>query len=120
MTHELMFGKARWLGCDGVTRTPLLRASFDAPRVKSAQITICGLGYFRLYINGVPASDDLFVPVTSDYAPRDITVNGQPFDEVLRHRCYCLQYDVAQLLREGRNEIAVALGPGFFSEPTWS
>lgn len=120
MTHEQMFGKARWLGCDGVTRTPLLRASFDAPRVKSAQITICGLGYFRLYINGVPASDDLFVPVTSDYAPRDITVNGQPFDEVLRHRCYCLQYDVAQLLREGRNEIAVALGPGFFSEPTWS
>ena len=55
MTHEQMFGKARWLGCDGVTRTPLLRASFDAPRVKSAQITICGLGYFRLYINGVPA-----------------------------------------------------------------
>ena len=120
MTHEELFGSAQWLGCDGVTRTPLIRASFDAPKVISAQITICGLGYFNLYINGTPVSDDLFVPATSDYAPRNITVKGQPFDEVLRHRCYCLQYDLAAFLREGRNELAVALGPGFFSEPTWS
>lgn len=120
MTHEEMFGQAKWLGCDGETRTPLIRASFDAPKIQSAQITICGLGYFNLYLNGASVSDDLFVPVTSDYAPRNITVNGQPFDETLRHRCYCLQYDLTPFLREGRNELAVALGPGFFAEPIWS
>lgn len=120
MTHEQMFGKARWIGCDEKAAAPLIRSSFDAPRVQRAQITICGLGYFQLYLNGAPVSEDLFVPVTSDYAPRNITVNGQPFDEELRHRCYCLEYDIAPLLREGRNEIAIALGAGFFSTPTCS
>lgn len=120
MTHEEMFGGAKWLGCGSETRTPLIRASFDAPKIQSAQITICGLGYFNLFLNGAAVSDDLFVPVTSDYAPRHITINGQPFDETLRHRCYCLQYDLMPFLHEGRNELAVALGPGFFAEPIWS
>lgn len=120
MTHEEMFGRAKWLGCDGVTKTPLIRAAFDLPAVKSAKITICGLGYFNLYLNGVPASDDLFVPVTSDYVERPITVKGEPFDEIMRHRCYVLEYDVTNLLKDGRNDLAVALGPGFFAEPTSS
>lgn len=111
-----MFGNARWIGGDSACKTPLVRASFVAPAVSTACLTICGLGCFALYVNGRRVSEDLFAPATSDYAPRVITVNGEPFDEQTRHRCYCLRYDVAAFLREGQNELAVELGPGYFAQ----
>lgn len=120
MNQREMFGGAQWLGFDGATRTPVVRASFEAHGAVKAEITICGLGYFELYINGQRVSEDLFVPATSDYCHRDIRVNGQPFDETFRHRCYCLKYDVLPYLREGKNELGAALGPGFFAQETWS
>ena len=52
MNQQEMFGNAKWLGFDGITRTPVVRASFDAGDTVKAEITICGLGYFELYING--------------------------------------------------------------------
>ena len=61
MTHEEMFGQAKWLGCDGVTTTPLIRAAFDLPAVTKAKITICGLGYFNLYINSCCIINNLFI-----------------------------------------------------------
>jgi len=118
MTHQQMFGSALWLGCDGCD-TPYIRAAFDAPDAPKGKITICGLGYFELYLNGERVSDDLFVPVTSDYSERDIPFDGQPFDEEFAHRCYCLEYPLDALLKAGKNELAVALGPGFFATPTW-
>ena len=120
MNQQEMFGNAKWLGFDGETRTPVVRASFRAHNTVKAEITICGLGYFELYINGQRVSEDLFVPVTSDYCHRDIRVNGQPFDESFRHRCYCLKYDLLPYLKEGENELGAALGPGFFAQETWS
>ena len=120
MNQQEMFGKAQWLGFDGKTRTPVIRASFEVHGAVRAEITVCGLGYFELYINGQRVSEDLFVPATSDYCHRDIRVNGQPFDEHFRHRCYCLKYDLLPYLKEGRNELGAALGPGFFAQETWS
>ena len=120
MNHQEMFGKAQWVGFDGVTKTPVVRASFEAHEVAKAEIVICGLGYFELYLNGLRVSEDLFVPATSDYCHRDIRVKGQPFDEHFRHRCYCLKYDVLSYIKNGRNELGVALGPGFFAQETWS
>ncbi len=120
MNQQEMFGKAQWLGFDGTTRTPVVRASFEARRTVKAEITICGLGYFELYVNSRRVSEDLFVPATSDYCHRDIRVQGQPFDERFRHRCYCLKYDLLPYLKEGKNELGAALGPGFFAQETWS
>ena len=120
MNQKEMFGSAQWLGFDGLTRTPVVRASFEAHDPVKAEIIICGLGYFELYINGQRVSEDLFVPATSDYCHRDIRVNGKPFDERFRHRCYCLKYDVLPYLKDGKNELGAALGPGFFAQETWS
>ena len=72
--QEEMFGAAKWVGCDGVTRAPVLRASFRADAARRAEVTICGLGYFTMYLNGRRVSDDLFVPATSDYVRRPITI----------------------------------------------
>ena len=121
MTFNEVFGGAKWVapaaGCD----CPLMREVIELDgEVAAAEINICGLGFFELYINGARVSGDMFAPVTSDYCRREFTVCGQPFREELRHRAYYLTYDVAGYLRPGRNAICVMLAPGWFGQPTWS
>lgn len=83
------------------------RHEFDAAKsVKSAYLTICGLGYFESYINGKRTDDGLLSPGFTAY-DKDVLY---------------MQYDVASLLQEGRNAIGVNVGTGFyyhFSEDNW-
>ncbi len=83
------------------------RHEFDATKsVKSAYLTICGLGYFESYINGKRTDDGLLSPGFTAY-DKDVLY---------------MQYDVASLLQEGRNAIGVNVGTGFyyhFSEDNW-
>lgn len=83
------------------------RHEFDAAKkVKSAYLTICGLGYFESYINGQRTDDGLLSPGFTAY-DKDVLY---------------MQYDVASMLQEGRNAIGVNVGTGFyyhFSEDNW-
>lgn len=120
MTFKEAFGDARWVGPDADCQCPYLRREFAlSGPVESADIAICGLGWFELYINGERASGELFAPVSSDYCRREFTVCGQPFKEELRHRTYFAKYDVTELVRPGANALGVALAPGWFGQPTW-
>lgn len=77
-----------------------------AKAVKSAYLTICGLGYFESYINGERTGDDLLSPGFTAY-DKDVLY---------------MQYDVAHLLKQGQNAIGVNVGNGFyfhFSEDNW-
>lgn len=73
--------------------------------VTEAKISIAGLGYYYLRINGVsPDPARMFSPLLSDYYKR------VKYDV----------YDVSSLLRPGENCIAVELGPGWYSgNPKW-
>ncbi|MBR5427697.1 MAG: family 78 glycoside hydrolase catalytic domain, partial [Clostridia bacterium] len=68
--------------------------------VKSAVLSIAGLGFYRVWINGVsPDEKRVFAPVVSDYARR------VKYDD----------YEVAGLLHAGKNHICVEVGPGWFT-----
>ena len=73
--------------------------------VSEAKISIAGLGYYYLKINGVsPDPARMFSPILSDYYKR------VKYDV----------YDVSSLLRPGENCIAVEVGPGWYSgNPKW-
>ncbi len=120
MTFGEVFGSAQWVGPDADCQCPYLRQLIELDgEVGTAEITICGLGFFELYVNGTRASGELFTPVTSDYCKREFTVCGAPFIEQLRHRTYFVRYDIAELLTPGPNALCVALAPGWFGQPTW-
>lgn len=121
MTFTEAFKNAQWVGPDAQCRAPYMREIIQLDgEVSDATISICGLGFFELYINGARVSGDVFAPVTSDYCKREFTVCGKPFPEVLRHRVYFVKYDVSGYLRPGSNSVCVALGPGWFAQPIWS
>jgi alpha-L-rhamnosidase len=79
--------------------SPLLRRTFTLLEpVKQARLYICGLGYYRVYINGKPIGDFALAPEVSQY------------DKTTYYDCY----DVSDCLGTD-NVIAVELGNGWYN-----
>ena len=103
---------AKWISYDKVTRDfvsgQYLRKEFEIKgEVASAFLSICGLGYFESFINGVKTGDDILSPAFTRYDAES----------------YYMQYDVAALLKQGENAIGVSLGNGFyngFTQDVWN
>ena len=76
---------------------PYLRKSFKLDFVpETAQITICGLGFYELYINGENVTKGPLAPYISN----------------TDHICYYDSYDIAKHLKKGENVVGVILGNG--------
>lgn len=100
------FGQARWIGAtvdpnDSLAgRSIVISKSFACPKVvASAQLRICGLGFYELHLNGSKVGDDIMSPAWSNY-------NKTVFYNTI---------DLTRLLRK-RNQIDVLLGNGFYHE----
>lgn len=108
---------AKWISVGGKCTAPLIRGGLFIPKLHCATITIAGLGFFELYINGRKVSDDLFLPLSTDYHERTgIVYCGHLFEEKLRHRLYCPVYDITSYLAEGMNTICFMMGPGWYGD----
>ena len=81
---------------------PYLRKSFTlSARPEAAEVSICGLGFYLLFVNGKNITKGHIAPYISN--PDDV--------------CYYDKYDVAELLCEGENVIGVILGNGMNNCP---
>lgn len=81
---------------------PYLRRSFNLDQKPTeAKISICGLGFYILYINGERVSKGHIAPYVSNPD----------------HICYYDTFDVADKLTAGENVIGVILGNGFLNCP---
>ncbi|MBR3868822.1 MAG: family 78 glycoside hydrolase catalytic domain [Clostridia bacterium] len=115
MLKKADFSKAIWIGT-GVKSFPVnIQSEFDIDKNEKATITIGCMGTFKLYINGKKVSDDLFLPLNTDFEERyNIEYGDLPFEEKLAHRLYCPYYDISEYLKEGKNIIDFMLAPGFY------
>lgn len=116
MTHKELFSDAQWLMPETDLDAALFRSVFTAEAGEKAEITICGLGYFILYINGKRVSSDEFVPAYSDYHDRPDIAPNYPLNDIQTHRIYCMKYDISHLLCGGENIIGVMVGGGFYHQ----
>lgn len=83
---------------DNPVNAPYFRKEFKldfAP--DKAEITICGLGFYELYVNGKNITKGPLAPYISNC------------DDI----CYYDNYDIADMLNKGDNVIGVLLGNGF-------
>jgi alpha-L-rhamnosidase len=100
---------AQWIGraeCINISwqakvlPAPFFRKKFAIERkLADAEISICGLGYYELYINGRKVGDHVLDPVVTQY------------DKRVRY----VVYDVAEYLVHGENVIGVILGNGWYN-----
>lgn len=111
--HEI-FNDAKWVSGEVGANNEIfvLRSEFSVEDVKNAKIFVIGLGYFHCYINGKEISDDLFLPLSTDYEVRP----DYPTNEVLTgHRIYVPNYDVTSFLKNGVNELIIHFGGGWYT-----
>jgi|LSQX01.2.fsa_nt_gb alpha-L-rhamnosidase len=80
---------------------PYMRTNLTKTDYKEAYITISGLGFYDLYINGEKTTKGLLAPYISN--PDDIV--------------YFDRYDVTNLLNDGENAIGIILGNGMQNAP---
>lgn len=115
MTSKEMFCGAEWIE-NPSSEAPIFFRRFDADAGEKAEIIICGLGFFKLYINGRKVSDDLLVPNASNYHFRDLTKFEYPLNDKLGFRIYCMKYDISAYLKGGENTLAVIIGNGYYNQ----
>ncbi len=78
--------------------SPWFRGEFDlAGKPESALVTVHSHAYFELYVNGMKAGDDVLTPAVSDPQTQTFTVT----------------YDVAHLLKPGKNCLGLWLAKGW-------
>ncbi len=125
MKQEEMFGAAQWVAAgdyqletaqkpdpSGTPNFPILRSHFEAHGTIQARLRVVGLGFFECFVNGRRVSNDYFLPLSSDYEPRRNYPDGET---VAGHRLYVPEYDVAPLLRDGDNVVALHFGGGWYT-----
>jgi len=79
---------------------PLLRKQFSLHGgIASARVYVCGLGFYKLYINGRRIGDHVLDPAFTDY--------NKTVDYVA--------YDVTRDLRSGPDVVGVSLGNGWYA-----
>lgn len=111
MTFREMFGQAVWIETQEPDCFPIFRRNFlPSKPVHAARIRILGFGSFLFYMNGELATDNLYLPLNSDFEARNF-----PEGERLAHRAYVCEYDVTALLRDGKNTLSVLLGNGWYT-----
>ena len=90
---------------DQPRRNPIFRKTIRLDgEVASADIDICGLGHYELYINGVRVGDRMLEPAFTDYDKR----------------VHFTTYDISSYLEEGENVFALYLGRGRYNMNTVS
>ncbi len=88
--------------------SPVLRKAFLLSKpIRSAQVAICGLGYYELHCNGRRIGDHQLDPAFTDYD----------------HRVLYTCYDITESLKQGRNALGIMLGNGWYNmhtRATWN
>ena len=115
MLKEINLGEAKWIGTSVKSLPVDIQTEIDFNTDEKAVITIGCMGTFKLYVNGKKVSDDLFLPLNTDFEERyNIEYGDLPFEEKLAHRLYCPYYDITEYLKDGKNTIDFMLAPGFY------
>ena len=112
------FDKAQWITPnDESCQSPVIRRVFSVAEISQAILYVTGLGYFEARLNGQPVTEDLLIPLASDYERRDnYHTYYYPIFDTFTHRIYYCKYDVTHLLKVGENILEIQLGNGWYRQ----
>lgn len=111
-----VFEKCLWISADKEYSSPIILRRFNLDDFKKVTLFITGLGYFDAKINGVPVTKQYFLPVASDYEPRDFRKFLYPLSDTTTNRIYYYEFDITSLLNMGDNLLEIQLGNGFYRQ----
>lgn len=116
MSQNHPLSNAKWISARPACQSPVFIRRFQADDTVNATLFITGLGYFEARINGQAVTEDRFLPLVTDYEPRDLTQFIYPLHDHPAHRIYYSQFDVTGLIRKGENVLTIQLGNGWYRQ----
>ena len=106
-----------WIGAESETVSPIILRRFNAEDIKKATLLITGLGYFEARVNDKTVTDYLFLPVITDYEPRDLTLCAHKGTVgTTTSRIYYYNFDITNLVKSGKNTLSIQLGNGWYRQ----
>ena len=114
MKMNEMFRAGIWVRAAGETEKKFsqLRSTFSVHGWNAAKLRVVGLGSFHCYINGRRVSDELYLPLYTNFEAR----RDWPVGETLSgSRLYVPEYDILPYLREGENTLVIHYGGGWYT-----
>ena len=115
MYKKADLSQAKWIGTGRKGLPADIISYIELNEFEKAIITVGCMGTYILYINGKRVSEDLYLPLNTDFEKRyNIEYGTEPFEEEFEHRLYCPVTDITEFLRSGRNELRFMLAPGFY------
>ena len=94
----MKFEPVKWIGAPEKGGAPWFRREFEISVAEHAELAICGLGWYEVYLNGRKVGDHVLDPIVTNY---DL-------------RARYVVYDVTEYLKPGRNTVGVVLGNGWY------
>ncbi|OVE74182.1 hypothetical protein BVX94_01360, partial [bacterium B17] len=102
--------KAKWISIKreeqhlNCKNSPMLRKTFKLEKkIRTAQISICGLGYYEMYLNGAKVGDHVLDPTWTSY----------------HKSAHYVTYDISKELKKGGNALGVQLANGVYNQGFW-
>lgn len=106
-----------WIGAPEEIVSPVVLRRFSTTNIKKATLVVTGLGYFEAKINGKAVTDYMYLPVVTDYEPRDLSLCAHKGTVgTTTHRVYCYNFDITNLLLKGENILSIQLGNGWYRQ----
>ena len=106
-----------WIAAEKDVVSPVFLRRFNVSNAQKATLIITGLGYFDATINDKAVTDYMYLPVVSDYEPRDLTLCAHRNTVgTTTSRVYYYNFDITDLLKNGENLLQIQLGNGFYRQ----
>lgn len=96
-----MFENAKWISCEenGDSSAKIFKKNFKIGEFKTGELSVCGLGFYVVKVNGKNVTDELLTPPFTAYDKRVLYQT----------------YDVGEYLTVGENEIEITCGQGWYA-----
>ena len=103
---------AKWIAPDRKTAAPIITRNFSATEGENATLTVTGLGYFEVFLNGKKLGCDVLSPNPTDYEKREFKKILYPLKDTFTHRIYYKTFELDEL--SAQNKLEIHLGGGWY------
>lgn len=110
------FGGGRWLTFENETEAVIAKKDFNIDRITDTRLTVCGLGFCEVYINGKNAAERLCAPAWTNYLPTDTASMNYPIFDTMTNRILYEEIDITPFIKEGQNTAVFHIGGGWFCQ----
>lgn len=116
MEKSFLFDNSKYVQAEKDMSAYFLRKTFYAENVSSAIVKLNVMGFVQPFFNGEKLTDEMFIPAWSNYEKRDLSKVSFPIFDTMTQRRYCLEYDITDKIRNGKNALVLHIGDGWYGQ----